>query len=79
MPKSIIYVVFILLVISLIYELSCSDCYKKKHSKYLKSCHSGLIRGVITGCILGNFGAATAIQQGVVFGVLNPIMVHMGY
>jgi hypothetical protein len=79
MINSFLYVIFIVLIISLIYELSCSNCYRKKHSKYLKSCHSGLIRGIITGCLLGNFGMASAVQQGAIFGVLNPVMIHMGY
>ncbi len=79
MTNSFLLAVFILLLLSLIYEYSCDDCYKKKNSKYLKACHSGLIRGVITGCILGNFGIISAINQGAVFGILNPIMLHMGY
>ncbi len=77
--KYILYVVFILLMISLIYELNCEDCYKRKHSKYLKSSHAGLIRGVLVGCILGDFGISSAIQQGAFFGVLNPVMLHLGY
>jgi hypothetical protein len=75
----IYYSVFIIILISLLYELSCEDCYNKKNSRYLKSSHSGLIRGVITGCILGNFDYISAVQQGAVFGVINPFMVHMGY
>ncbi len=79
MTNPFLLAVFVFLVISLIYEYSCADCYKKKNSKYLKASHSGLIRGVITGCILGNFGMITAINQGAVFGILNPIMIHLGY
>lgn len=79
MTNSLLLAIFVILLISLIYEYSCDDCYKKKHSKYLKSSHSGLIRGIVTGCILGNFGLVSAINQGAVFGVLNPIMMHIGY
>ena len=75
----VLYIIFILLVISLIYEITCEDCYKKKNSKYLKASHSGLIRGIIIGCIFGDFAIVSAIQQGTVFGVLNPLMIHMGY
>lgn len=79
MTNPVLFSIFIVLILSLIYEYSFEDCYKKKHSKYLKACHSGLIRGVITGCVLGNFGVISAVHQGAVFGVLNPIMMHMGY
>ncbi len=79
MTNTFLLAIFIVLIMSLIYEYSCDDCYKKKNSKYLKASHSGLIRGVISGCILGNFGIASAINQGAVFGILNPIMIHMGY
>ncbi len=79
MSNSLLYAIFVILLLSLLYELSCPDCYEKSHSHYLKASHSGLIRGIITGCILGDFGLSSAVQQGVVFGILNPVMVHMGY
>ncbi len=79
MFNSVLFGIFVVLALSLVYELSCSDCYKKQHSRYLKASHAGLIRGIITGCILGNFGIVSAINQGAVFGLLNPVMIHMGY
>lgn len=71
--------VIILLSLTLIYELLCEECYKNEYSEYLKSSHSGMIRGIISGCLLGGFSLAPAIHQGAMFGILNPLMIHMGY
>jgi hypothetical protein len=71
--------VVIILIITLLYELSCEQCYRNQHSEYFKASHAGLIRGIISGCILGGFDIGTAINQGAMFGILNPFMKHMGY
>jgi hypothetical protein len=79
--EQIFVLIFIILIMSMLYEffLSGNECYAKSHGKYLKACHSGLIRGTVTAILLSNFGYVYAIQQGVVLGVLNATMIHLGY
>ncbi len=52
---------------------------QKKYTDYIRSSHSGFIRGVIMGCVMGDFGITTAIMNGAVFGIINPTMMYMGY
>lgn len=81
MSETLTFAIFIILVLSLIYELTKpkSKCYNGKKSRYLKACHAGFIRGAIAGTFLGGFSYVSAIQQGVMFGILNPLMIHLGY
>jgi hypothetical protein len=80
MLNSFLLAIFIVLIVTVIYEWSTfDDCYKHAHSRYLKSCHAGLIRGIVTGCALGNFGFISAIHQGAVFGIMNPVMLYIGF
>lgn len=73
------HVIFIILIIIMIYQISCKDCYKKPYSKYIKSSHAGLIRGIIIGCISGNYWIDSAVSQGTTFAIINPVMKYIGY
>ena len=79
-------IIFILLLLTFLYyklfELSydCKDKHiKKKYGDYIKSAHSGLIRGVMTGLLLGVIPLESAIKNAAIFGTINPLIMHMGY
>ena len=50
-----------------------------KYIDYVKSAHSGLIRGLILGIILGDYGISSGIRNGAVFSIINPLMIKLGY
>jgi membrane associated rhomboid family serine protease len=87
--KSFYFVIFIIISITLIYHFiydydTDDDEDEKKQTKkykdYIKTTHSGFIRGVLMGCIFSwDLGISAIIMNGAVFGVINPMMMHMGY
>lgn len=54
------------------------DKYKTT-DEYITSAHSGIIRGVISGILLGDLGVVSAIHQGALYGILNPLMSYFGH
>lgn len=82
----LIIVIFILLLISLLWfklfdiEYKCVEPHKEKHSgDYLRTAHSGVIRGIIIGILLGASPIETAIRNGAIFGITNPLVMFLGY
>jgi hypothetical protein len=80
------YTVFAVILISMIYfYLIDRDYYKQKceeeHTiiRYIKASHSGLIRGMVIGILLGDYGLVSGMTNGAVYGILNPVMVYFGY
>lgn len=82
-------VIFIIGLITLIYH-RCFDneIYKdlkeggqkeKKYADYINTSHSGMIRGLFLGAILGDMGIYSGIKNGAVFSVINPIMLYLNY
>ena len=55
------------------------DDSEKNLDEYISSAHSGIIRGAISGIILGDLGITSALHQGAVSGVLNPLMLYFGH
>jgi hypothetical protein len=71
--------VFVILIISIIWELSCDDCYARRDGKYLKSVHSGLVRGFLIGCLTGDFWMIEGIEKGVLYATTNSLILNIGY
>lgn len=79
-------IIFIILVVSLLYDLITNlydDTYvgkeEKSYIEYINTAHSGLIRGLIFGFILGDLGLDTGIKNAAVYGMANPIFMYLGY
>lgn len=88
MVNSIHLTIFIILLMTLIYDLFFEEhsCHSKKLKKenytfddYVTSAHSGLLRGFLFGMALNNFDFATGVRNGIVFGCTFPILMHIGY
>jgi hypothetical protein len=43
---------------------------------YITSASTGMIRGTISGILLGDFGITSGLHQGAISGVLNPLMLY---
>jgi hypothetical protein len=84
--------VFVVLLLSLLYYMiyGYEDVDHHNNQKntvkddktikdYIKTAHSGLIRGIILGLLLGDIGIITCIKNAAVFGVVNPIVMYAGY
>jgi di/tricarboxylate transporter len=82
-------VIFILVILSLIYYIFIYEepaYHKDEESKkwhetfqeYMSSSHNGLIRGIITGLILGD-GLSSCIKSGATASLVNPLMTRLGY
>lgn len=63
---------------SLISDIN-SEKKERTFKDYLKSSHSGMIRGVIVGAALGTNGIGSCVANAVTFGLLNPLMMYAGY
>jgi hypothetical protein len=75
---------FGIILLSLVYYLLIHpDTYleDKDHPPraYLRSVHSGFLRGILMGIMLGSNPVQVALQNGVLFACVNPLMMYMGY
>ncbi len=73
------YTICIILLLSVIYDACLSSVHPYSTNKYMRASHSGFIRGALIGCVLGDHGLYSAVNQGAVFGIINPIVLYMGY
>ena len=79
-------VIFILILITIIYhylfnkKYDCSsEPIERKYGDYIKTAHSGWIRGIIIGLLLGTLPLEAAVQNAAIFGVVNPMVMYLGY
>jgi galactitol-specific phosphotransferase system IIC component len=79
-------VIFVILLVSLLYhylfvgKYDCaSEPTEKKYGDYIKTSHSGWIRGFIIGLLLGASPFEAAIKNAAIFGMVNPIAMYLGY
>lgn len=52
---------------------------KKTTREYIDIAHSGLIRGLIFGIIMGDLGLMTGIRNAAIYSTLNPAITYIGY
>jgi len=75
--------IFVLTFLSLLYFTCYPENYIRDNPKtnidYLRSAHSGLLRGLLIGFLIGDNGINTGIINGAIFAVINPIMLYLGY
>lgn len=46
---------------------------------YIATAHSGLLRGMVFGIILGDLGLVSGIRNAAIYGTINPLFLYMGY
>jgi len=52
-------------------EKTCTD--------YINTAHSGMVRGLVFGIILGDAGLRTGIKNAAIYGILNTLFLYFGY
>lgn len=78
-------IIFIILCISMWYHTFIyDDCdvnptKEKKYIDYINTSHSGLMRGLVFGIILGDTGIQTGIKNAAIYGIINPLFLYYGY
>lgn len=82
-------IIFIIGIITLLYhkcfdreiynDLKAGGQKEKKYVDYINTSHSGMIRGLLLGAILGDAGIYSGIRNGAVFSVINPLMLYLNY
>lgn len=88
---SLYIIIFVLLIMSLIYHLylhgdvrvpdDANPPKEKNYSSYINSAHSGMVKAFVFGVVTSSPDAAisTAIQNAVIYGLLNPVIMYIGY
>lgn len=82
--------IVIILVLSLLYHTYVVDApvqlaevkaliKGKTYRDYIDTAHSGLIRGLVFGIILGDLGIVSGIRNAAIYGTINPLFLYMGY
>lgn len=52
---------------------------EKNYMDYINTAHSGMVRGLVFGIILGDAGLYTGIKNAAIYGVVNPLFLYFGY